>query len=95
MAFYDIFNPGPNPRVLYDGIKRGSRSEELAQVEKTIRIAPGETRKGIELADHVVKRLAFLRKADPQHSLKLVEAGKAELELGDEPPAKIAQAARK
>jgi hypothetical protein len=44
---YDLRNPTTATRVIYDGITN----------TKPIRIAPGETVRGVELADHVVDTL--------------------------------------
>jgi len=44
---YDLHNPTPAARVIYDGITNS----------KKIRVLPGETVKDVVLADHVVEKL--------------------------------------
>ena len=62
--FYDVFNPTPGPRVIWDGITNA----------KPIRIASGETKKGVVLADHVVRDLRRSADLGPNADLRVTDS---------------------
>lgn len=61
---YDIYNPTPSRRVIYDGIEN----------KKAIEIMPGQIVKNIELADHVVEKLRGKVNGNAFNELQLTES---------------------
>jgi hypothetical protein len=72
---YDLRNPTTAARVIYDGITN----------TKPIRIAPGETIRGVLLADHIVDTLRRSAASGPGIDLDVTET--AEGVVGEEQPA--------
>lgn len=61
---FDIHNPSKTtPRCIWDGIDKRSdpRPDDAIQMQTLIRIDPGETKRGIELAPHIVQHLRGLQ----------------------------------